>query len=149
RFNKVGGQLRTNIARLNNTEPAVQNLSFEGSTITWLRGGSSPDVWRTTFESSTDAVSWSFLGAGQRIAAGWRLTNVSVPTGATIRARGFMASGGRAEGIVETIIRVLPQILTTDRALGVASNKFGFHVSGTAGQAVVVEGSTNLLQWLP
>jgi len=32
---------------------------------------------------------------------------------------------------------------------GVRSSRFGFNVSGSSGQTLVVEGSTNLLQWLP
>ena len=55
-FTTLGGQPRNHIGRLNNTEPATQSLSYDGSTITWLRGGTSPEVWRTTFEHSTDGA---------------------------------------------------------------------------------------------
>jgi hypothetical protein len=41
-----------------------------------------------------------------------------------------------------------PQILVNDGSFGFRTNRFGFNVTGTAGQAVVVEGSTNLLDWL-
>jgi hypothetical protein len=148
---------RTNIARLNNTGPATQSLTYSGSTINWLRGGTSPEAWRTTFESSTNGVDWTFLGAGNHIPGGWQVTNVPVAEGATIRARGFvpavvymLASG---QSIVESTIQVgsatPPVIVTADSHFGVTSNKFGFNIKGQSSQVIVVEASTNLLQWLP
>lgn len=151
-FTTLRGQPRSNIGRLNNTAPATQKLSYDGSTITWLRGGTSPEVWRTTFEASIDAMTWTILGAGHRVPGGWLLTNIGIPKGATIRARGFVAGSTMVGGIVETTLRSapsLPTILTGDGAFGVRSNSFGFKVSGSSGQVLVVEGSTNLLQWLP
>jgi uncharacterized delta-60 repeat protein len=151
-FSTLGGQARTNIGRLNNTEPATQSLTYDGSIITWLRGGTSPEVWRTTFEASTDGLVWRSLGAGQRISGGWKLTNISIPNKATIRARGLVAGGGHGEGIVEAAVRVggiAPIILTTDSAFGVRSNRFGCSIGGSPGRIVVVEASTNLLRWLP
>ena len=68
-FTTLGGQPRANIGRLNNTEPATQSLSYDGSTITWLRGGTSPEVWRTTFDYSTNGSDWVNLGVGERIPA--------------------------------------------------------------------------------
>ena len=93
-FTTLGGQSRTNIGRLNNTAPATQSLSFDGSTITWLRGGASPEVWRTTFDYSTNGTDWTSLGAGTRTAGGWQLTSVSLPSAScTIRARGCVTGG--------------------------------------------------------
>jgi len=40
-FTTLAGQPCTNLARLCNTEPATQSLSYGGSTLTWLRGGTS------------------------------------------------------------------------------------------------------------
>ncbi len=98
RFTTLGGQTRNYIGRLNNSDPATQNLNYNGSTLTWLRGGTSPEVWRTTFESSTDrGASWTGLGAGARIAGGWQLTGVAVLPNANVRARGF-TTGGQYNG---------------------------------------------------
>src|SRR6266702_5739664 len=72
-FSTLGGQSRTNIGRLNDAGPATQSLTFDGSTLTWVRGGTSPEVWRTTFEYSPDGASWTNLGAGIRIPGGWQL----------------------------------------------------------------------------
>src|SRR5258708_22093736 len=100
-FTTLGGQSRNYIGRLNNTGPASQSLTFDGSTLTWLRGGASPEVWRTTFEYSPDGGTvWINLGAGSRIpslpagqARGWQLTGLALPMYSTFRARGYAAGG--------------------------------------------------------
>jgi uncharacterized delta-60 repeat protein len=106
----LGGQPRSRLGRLNNTGPATQSLSCDGSTITWLRGGTSPEVWRTTFEQSTGTTTWTSLGAGTRIPGGWQLTGVSVPAGATIRARGHVAGGREGSGWFVESTLVVPML---------------------------------------
>lgn len=137
------------LARLNTTGPGSQCFSFCGSTITWLRGGTGPEVWRTAFETSSNGVSWTDLGAGQRIPGGWQLTNATLRAGDTVRARGFIPGSGIGEGILEATLRLVPTILTCDGALGVVSNQFGFHFTGLPGQVVLLEGSTDLFHWSP
>lgn len=43
---------RWGLGRLNNTDPATESLTYDGSTLTWSRDGASPVFWRTTFEFS-------------------------------------------------------------------------------------------------
>jgi len=165
-FSSLAGQPCNGFGRLNNTEPATQSLSFDGSTITWLRGGASPEVWRTTFDFSTDGTNWASLGAGARIAGlpagqagGWQLTSVSLPSAnGTIRARGYVTAcqyDGCSTWFVESDLQVLsavsppPVILVNDPRFGFISSRFGFRLSGTAGQVVIVETSTNLATWTP
>jgi uncharacterized delta-60 repeat protein len=92
-FDSVGGWPRSRIARMGNTDPAVQSLVWDGSVITWSRGGSSPEVVRVQFEASSDGHTWERLGAGARIPGGWRLDGVSPPSGSTIRAQGYVVGG--------------------------------------------------------
>jgi hypothetical protein len=42
-----------------------------------------------------------------------------------------------------------PQIMTGDGCLGFLSGKFGFNLCGSSGLAVVVDGSSNLVNWTP
>lgn len=142
---------RTNIGRLNNTGPATQNLSYDGSTIVWRRGGTSPEVWRTDFQSSGDGVTWMNLGAGRRVPGGWQLATGAITKGATIRARGFIAGGGWGEGAVQASMQVSgpPSILTDDGVFGFHSGQFGFTLARTSGQSVVMESSTDLVSWQP
>lgn len=91
----VGGQARDYFVRLNNPDPATEFLNYGNSVITWLRGGASPEVWRTTSERSTNGVNWTSLGSGTRIAGGWQLTNVPSLTSGILRARGHLTGGYR------------------------------------------------------
>ncbi|MCL5022124.1 MAG: hypothetical protein M1497_01930, partial [Nitrospirae bacterium] len=109
-FTTIGGQARNRIARLNSDTEAVQELtvSEDGKTITWMRGGSSPEVYDVTFEYSEDKNDWSaaiYLGAGTRITGGWQLQGQSLPLTGYVRARG-KAYGGYQNGstsLMETV----------------------------------------------
>jgi uncharacterized delta-60 repeat protein len=92
-FGTIGGQSRSCIARLYNTEPATETLMFTNSTVTWLRAGTGQGVWRTTFEASTNGTDWVSLGAGTLVTSGWQVAGLTIATNATIRARGFAGSG--------------------------------------------------------
>lgn len=112
-FSGPGGQIIP-FARFINTDSATNSLTRAGSTLTWFRGGSVPEVWRTTFEASTNGgASWLFLGSGIHITGGWQLTNVSLPANATVRARGYYTTGrfNASSSIAETIIGP-PSIVT-------------------------------------
>jgi len=142
-FTSLGGQTRNRIGRLSNTGPATQSLTFDGSTITWLRGGTSPEVWRATFDASTNGTDWISLGDGARIPGGWQLTGVSAPACSALRARGFV-TGGWANGSTWFVETTRPAIHVD----GFRSGQLGFSIIGSSGQTVVVEGSTNLLDWI-
>ncbi len=148
-----GKILIAGIRRLNNTGPATQSLTVGGLGISWLRGGASPEVWRTTFESSTNGANWTYLGAGTRRSDGWQLTGASVATNAIIRARGYVTGGvgNRSGWYIQSIAtadpRTPPVILVDDASFGINSNRFGFNIGALAGQVVVLESSTNLVGW--
>ena len=42
-----------------------------------------------------------------------------------------------------------PQALTSSTNFGVQSNRFGFNITGRSNMLIVVEGSTNLISWVP
>jgi uncharacterized delta-60 repeat protein len=113
-FSQIAGQYRTNIARLKPTDPAVQTLAYDGTSLTWLRSGSAPEVWRTSFELSTNGSSWTGLGAGQRVPGGWQLSNVTLPPNAHVRARGF-TTGAQNNGASWFVERFLGPSLTTSQ----------------------------------
>jgi len=72
-----------------------------------------------------------------------------------VRARGYVTGGSfnASSWLAEKLLAVDPQmppsILMRDGKFGFATNAFGFSVGGLIGQAVVVETSTNLLNWRP
>ena len=92
-FWMIGGQYRNNLARLTNTEPASQRLRYDGSTITWLRSGTVPEVGSVTFDYSKNGVSWTNLGVALPMAGGWQLGGMSLPGTGSLRARGQVSGG--------------------------------------------------------
>ena len=85
----------------------LQNLPVTQTTITWTRGGSSPQFMRVTFESSTDNVNYTPLGNGTATGSNWTLTGLNLPTGQNfyIRARGYYRSGDTngSESLTESV----------------------------------------------
>ena len=154
-FNRIGGQARSSIARLSNPDPAVQILAFEGSTVKWTRDGGSPEVWRTTFDLSTNGSAWTSLGAGTRIPGGWQTTNTfalaNLVSPAILRARGFIPAGcGNTPGwFAETNLQLdpRPRIEVSHPAFGARTNQFEFKVSALPGRTLIIEASTNLVNW--
>ena len=106
-FGFIGGQLRNHFARLSNDTAALQNLAARQTTVTWMRDGSSPQLARATFESSTDNVSYTFLGNGTAVGSNWTLTGLSLPLGQDIyiRARGYYRGGylNGSESLTESV----------------------------------------------
>jgi hypothetical protein len=147
-FSTIAGQTRWNIARLQSVGLSTEHLDYDGSTLTWMRDGPGPEVWRTSFEYSTNGVTWTNLAAGSRISGGWQIPDLSLPPGATIRARGYV-TGGEYNGSSWFIESLLPTvaILTDDSSFGVMSNQFGFNLRSVGNPIVLVQGSTNLTQW--
>jgi uncharacterized delta-60 repeat protein len=157
----VGGELvdgsgRTNsyIGRLQNTSGATQSLTYDGSTITWLRGGTSPEIWGATFLNSTNGSDWVRLGQGTRISGGWQLNSVDVLAGSLIRAQGRVSVGqfNGTSWFVESILR-LPaaalKIISDNSNFGFRSNRFGFDFVGPTNSTIVVESSQDLSSWTP
>lgn len=130
----LGGQSRPGIGRLNSTDAAVQQLSHAATTATWLRSGSSPEIGRMNFDYTTNGASWISLGAGTRIAGGWQRTGVTLPTNATLRARGQAVSGREGcDWPLEQLtgrLRVLSQPANTTNGFGTVA-AFSAHIGGT------------------
>jgi hypothetical protein len=105
--NSIGGATRSLFARLSNDTVALQNLAATQTTITWTRGGSSPQFARVTFEYSTDNVNYTLLGNGTAAGSNWTLTGLSLATGQNlyIRARGYYDSGQQngSESITQSV----------------------------------------------
>jgi hypothetical protein len=89
-FSAVNGQTRMCIARLDGGEPVTNSLAYDGSTVTWMRGGAGPEVLTASFDALLNGV-WQLLGQGARIAGGWQLANATLLPYTTLRARGAVA----------------------------------------------------------
>ncbi len=108
-FSKLGGLTRNYIGRLCSSGPATQNLDYDGDTLTWLRTGTSPEVWHTAFAYSLNNTNWIPVGTGTRVMGGWQLTGISLPVGSSVRAQGHVTgSGNGSSWFVEDMIQVAP-----------------------------------------
>jgi trimeric autotransporter adhesin len=143
---------RQHFARLEN-DPATQALSAPSASVAlWQRSGTAPELSRVTFELSSDGGdTWSSLGAGTRIGAtpDWQLAGLTLPSTGYLRARG-VTSGGQyngSSGLVEQLAEFVftPQI--SNNSTGVKPGGFGFTIIGVTNQTIVIEASTNLVNW--
>ena len=125
------------------TGPASQRLEYTEFTLSWWRGGTSPEILRATVEHSNDGLTWTDLGAGMRVNGGWQWTNFALPTTGLTRIRGHVVGDDNgwfvetalgdqrihwANGDAEIILKLLPSVLQ--------------------GQ-VTVEASSDLSDWKP
>ena len=137
-FSLLAGQSRSSLGRLPATDPATESLSFDNSSVTWLRAGVGTEVWRATFEFSTNGFAWAAFGDGSRIAGGWQLIGLSIPSNSIVRTRGFAVGGN---WFVETVAG-LPVL--TSQPVGLTNN-----ATSTASFSVAAYGGTPLnYQWL-
>ncbi len=149
-FSLLNEQPRAYVGRLLPTDPATDFLQFDGSTITWVRTGTCPEAWHTTFETYVADTGWVDLGATARITNGWQLAGLGLSRDAQIRTRAYIAGSGSSFWFVErsqpTLVLTPPAILH-DAAFGFQANQFAFNVTGSLGQSVVIQASTNLVDW--
>ncbi|MGB8647349.1 MAG: Ig-like domain repeat protein, partial [Anaerolineae bacterium] len=154
-FGTLGGQARTAFGRLTADTAALQNLSADslGQTLTWTRSGSGPEVWRATFEQSTDGTNYTLLGNGTRVAGGWQLTGQNLPGAQLIylRARGYY-SGSSSYGhssLVESVRQIwIKANTTTTVATSGSPSTYGSAVTFTAtvsGSPATPTGTVNFL----
>jgi uncharacterized delta-60 repeat protein len=155
-FSILAGATRLCVGRLNNTNSlALQNLKLENSTLTWTRGGSSPEIWHACFEYSPDGLSWLPLGDGAWVSppspgdtGRWVLSGISLPSNAIVRARGRTTSGdyNGSSGFVESMF--LPGLAIAN-PFRKANGQFVFSVTGPTSWRVAVESSKDFKTWTP
>jgi len=112
-FNAIGGQTRSSLARISLSEAALQSLDVQGSTVTWRRSGTGPELASPPilyYSNYGPSGSYSVLGQMTRIAGGWQLTNVPAPVGRFyyLRVRGRTSGGSHngSQGVIESVQRV-------------------------------------------
>jgi uncharacterized delta-60 repeat protein len=143
-FTTLGGLPRDRIGRFSNDTAALQKLTVagDGASVTWTRGGSSPEVGRVTFELSIDGVTYTPLGEGTRIPGGWEMDGLALPFEQNfyIRARGYYAtgystgSGSAVESVRSAFLNVIiPAITSADSATFVVSTEGSFTMTATGG----------------
>jgi sugar lactone lactonase YvrE len=80
------------------------------------------------------------------------LTNVSVTNAGNytvVITSPYGSVTSAVASLTVTVPRTPPQIIASGTNFGFATNQFGFNISGAFGQTIVVDGSTNLVDWTP
>ena len=91
-------------------------------------------------EASTNLATWMPVQTNYVTSAGWFIF-------ADDEANQFPRRFYRARLYVGTLPR--PTVQANDRMLGFQQGRFGFNLTGIAGQTVAIETSTNLVNWTP
>jgi hypothetical protein len=123
---------------------ASNGFLFAGGTFTGVGGLAANRI------AQWNGNSWSPLGSG---ISGNGLSSPGVSALATLDsslfAGGFFTiAGGKSCSYVAQAVLAPPFIVTNDNNLGFTNGQFGFNVSGGALQSIVVQASTNLLDWV-
>jgi uncharacterized delta-60 repeat protein len=143
-FTSIGGLARNRIARLSMDDAALQELtaSADGTTITWMRSQSSPEIHDVTFWHSNDMSVWTYLGEGSRILGGWEKTGLSLPidTNIYIRAMGN-AKGGYCNASTSIIESARNIYLSSNPAPAVTSISPDNATAGGSGFTLTVNGA--------
>ncbi|MBI5382307.1 MAG: delta-60 repeat domain-containing protein [Opitutae bacterium] len=111
-FTQVGAQGRSLFARLAASTAANQTLALSGdrTTVTWTRGGASPEIAWALVEQSTDGIQWQTLGAASRVGttSTWRYSGAKLTASFFyLRARALTpGTQGASSGISELQLAV-------------------------------------------
>jgi uncharacterized delta-60 repeat protein len=149
-FTSIGGEPRTAFARLSNDTAALQELIVTQHTVTWTRGGSSPQFTRVFFSLSTDNLNYTPLGQGFRYPqtsdSNWIWSDpyygfLPAEQNIHIQARGYYGGGyfNSSESITDSVRNVFlfpgarPLNLSTRMRVGTGDNVGigGFIIKGT------------------
>ena len=93
-FSVLAGKSHGHLGRLYASEPATEHFIFDGSTISWQRGGTSPEAVYTAFEGSIDSgATWVSLGMGVPVPGAWQLAKNWAWEKFLLRARACVLQG--------------------------------------------------------
>jgi hypothetical protein len=133
------------------TANAATSVTSTGFTANW---SSASGATGYRLDVSTVSTFASYTTGYQDLDVGnattWSVSGMSVNTVYYYRLRAYNTvgtSGSSATSIVTTL--GYPVIVTSGSGFGSSGGRFGFDLTGPAGQLVVVEASTDLVGWLP
>jgi hypothetical protein len=143
---------RGRLARITNSAPVFEQLSYTAAGVTWSRSGPLPELRETLFETSATGANWTSVGIGTHTASGWVLPAVNIPANYQLRGVGYVTgcdsvSSWHVQSSVQVPSTKVPEILMNDGLFGFQGNHFGFTVAKGVGDKVIVQGSTNLVNW--
>ena len=146
------GSVTSAVATLTVQAPPVITAQPTNQTVV---AGSSPSFSVTAAGSGPFGYVWSLAGAN--LDPSDTNSTLTLPCVFTNNAGSYTVVVTNAYGSVTSAVAALtvtiptnaPQIMTSDGYMGFLTNQFGFNLCGAFGQTIVVDGSTDLVNWTP
>jgi hypothetical protein len=146
------GSVTSAVATLTVQAPPVITLEPSNQTVL---AGSSPVFPVAVAGTGPFGYAW-YLAVTNLVQSGTN-SALTLPCVFTNNAGSYTVVVTNAYGSVTSTVATLtvtipstpPQILTSDGYCGFLTNQFGFNLSGAFGQTIVVDGSTDLVNWTP
>jgi hypothetical protein len=162
-FTTAAGNPATNIAQWNGTNWSALGYGISGQ-VAVSGGVLGPVVYALAVSGNTLYVGGAFTNAGGIAAANaaqWDGTNWSAVgsgmngeifalavSGSTLYAGGAFSTAGDGSADNIAMINLVPlSIITSNADFGFANGLFGFDLSGPAGYNVVIQASTDMINW--
>jgi len=126
-------------------------LTWSGTTPAPVRSQTVPNLLLGTFYPDLLPISLSPTVTTPFVNGVWtgEVTVHEPVTNLVLRADDGLGHVGESNPFDVQGVAQPPVIVTDDGQFGISDGSFGFNVQGQAGQVVVIEVSTNLLDWLP
>jgi hypothetical protein len=74
-------EARDYIARFSNDTAVSQSLAADATRVTWMRGGSAPELSQVAFVLPTEFFTMTQTVTGTRVSGGWEATDLALPCG--------------------------------------------------------------------
>jgi hypothetical protein len=169
RFTSASGTSASRIAKWNGTSWSALGSGTIGSSTTFLNvsalaavgtnlyaAGGFTNVGGVTVSrvAKWNGSSWSALGSGIERAGGGAAVGVLVSSGNDLYAGGIFEAAGTkpAQNIArwnDQLSFYPPPLIKLTSPIKLPNGQFQFHFSGTSGENYIIQGSTNLVNWVP
>jgi hypothetical protein len=154
----------------------IWDCSFDANSVAYLdnvsfTAGSSPPTISTSSPLPSDVAGTTYnqtlSASGGTLPYTWSIVSGGLPVGLSLSSGGVISGTPSTATNASFTVQVTdnnslsstkafsltimgqPSIITTNNSLGISNGLFGFDVSGPASQTLVIDGSTNLVDWTP
>ena len=97
-------------------------------------------------DSANNRIREVLLSAGHPV---YTLSNTSTNDAGNYSVVISSPYGSVTSSVVSLTVILPPEIIASGNSFGIMGNQFGFNLAGTAGQTIIVQASTNLVDWTP
>ena len=146
-FTSAGGVTAKDVAQWNGSSWSALGLGINSITYALVVSGTNLYAGGQNI-AKWDGNSWSTLGSG---VTGGNISTLAISGNNLYVGGSFIMAGNKLSPYLAEAILGSASIITTDSNFGFINgdNQFGFDITGDAGQVLVIQASTNLMDWTP